>query len=608
MREILKDKFNLAFFLLCFISFIIVVLRCIRVPIAHDEVATFYYYVQSETFLPFRSHVDANGHFLNSFLCWVSYKCFGSSALALRLPCIFAFIILCIGVFKINTLFSGIASKIIVTSAFILSFNILNFYSLARGYGLSISFLVLSFYYFFIYLKNFSLSQFAKFVLFSQIALSANLTLVFTLLVATAIVIFFQLRTKVLFSLKNILLLLAHLGLIFFWVKYAFYLQENGALYYGGSGEGYLKVTFVSLIETVFLQSKFINYLLLFIFLSLFGFWCLQLLKKKLPFLIESYFGISFLMLGSLIAAFYVLNKLFGVNYPEDRTGIFFYILFILAIAFLVDELKVKFITVSSLVLPAFFAIQLAVTVNTDKHSWKFYETMPPDFYQTLTNEQLQSKEPISIGGHRVLEFFFSFYNYNSPTKLSHMAPPEQMCMNCDYYVTWKKDKPYYDKYYHEISVAKHWDMVLLKRKVKAKRVLIYETKTPLDINGSEEYYKVFEKLDTVFTSEDPVMAEFDVNVINSPTPFNAWLVLQIDSEHGTEYFRRTPFNWVKLDWNVTEHFKTLIVTDNVPLKKSRLVAFLWNIDKKPIQVRINSLKLYRLQGEGVSEVSQAKN
>jgi hypothetical protein len=62
------------------------VARAILVPMAHDEIATFYYFVQSGKVSPFLSNIDTNNHFLNSALTWVSYRFFGSSPLALRLP------------------------------------------------------------------------------------------------------------------------------------------------------------------------------------------------------------------------------------------------------------------------------------------------------------------------------------------------------------------------------------------------------------------------------------------------------------------------------------------------------------------------------------------
>jgi hypothetical protein len=565
--------------------------------------------VQSEKFIPFQSHIDANGHFLNSFLAWVSYKLFGSSYFVLRLPCIFAFIVLCIGIYKINTkLLTSILPKVVLTSAFILSFNILNFYSLARGYGLSISFLILSLYYYFSYLKKFSYTDFFKFILFSQIALSANLTLVFTLLTTTGIAILFQLNKKLFFNPKNIFLLFAHFALIFFWVKYAFYLQENGALYYGGSGEGYWKVTFVSLIDTVFDANVLTPIIVLVMFLVLLAIWCYRMAKGKLAFIMESPFAISFFALFTLILAFYLLNKFFGVNYPEDRTGIFFYILFIFSMVFLIDENTLGKAAYIFTLFPAFFCMHFLMNINFGKHAWKFYEAMPRDFYNILSEEQKKQSEPISVGGHRVLEFFYTFYNYNSSTKLSHMSPPEFMTMNSDYYVTWKKDKPWYEKYYDELKVAKYWDMVLLKRKSKIERKLIHEIGEK-ELNGAEEFYPFFEKTDTTFQSRNSIMAEFDITIIEAPKPFNAWLVLEVDTAGGNNaYFRRTPFNWVKYDWNGTEHYKTCIVTDNIPLTKCRLVTFLWNIDKKPIKAKLHSLKLYTLEGEGVTEISQSKD
>lgn len=601
----LKSKFNLFYFVAFAIAFVIVLIRCINVPFAHDEVATFYYYIQSEQFLPFLSHVDANGHFLNSLLGWISFKLFGSSVIALRLPCLFAFLVLGYAVYKHCQTLNNTLAKLVLTTAFVLSFNIINFYSLCRGYGLSISFLVLSLYYFFNYLKNSKFSYAVKFVLFGQIALCANLTLVFTLLIATGIMMLFQIKSKQLFSIKNLLLLAVNFGLVFFWVKYAFYLQENGALYYGSGDHSYWKTTFESLLDTVFIKHIAIHLVVVLSFAVLLVFWCIQLFKHKLKFLTGSTFGLCFFMLISLIAAFYFLKLFFHVNYPEDRTGLFFYILFILSIAFVLDEYDMKAFCVFC-IFPVYFLIHFAININFEKHAWGFYETMPKEFFDILLSEQKKSSRPITIGGHRVLELFYTFYNYNSPEKINHMMPPELMSMNCDYYVTWKKDKPYYDKYYSEIATAKYWNMVLLKRKVEIERELKFEITEPKEYKSSDEYYSFYEKIDTTFVSNDPVMAEFDISVIDAPTPFNAFLVLQVDANGESKYFRRTALNWVQYTWNGVDHYKTCIQTDSLPLQKSRLVAFLWNIEKKEITFKLNSLKLYHLKAEGINEVSKA--
>ena len=603
--SLLKNKFNPIYFIAFAVALVIVIIRCITVPFAHDEVATFYYYIQPESFLPFISHVDANGHFLNSFLAWIGFKLFGSSTLALRIPCIFAFCVLGFGIYKHCQTLNSSLSKLILTTAFIFSFNIINFYSLCRGYGLSISFLVLSLYYFFGYLQNSKFSYVAKFILFAQIALCANLTLVFTLLVATGIIILFQIKSKQLFSIKNLTLHVLNLALVLFWVKYAFYLQENGALYYGSGNHSYWKTTFESLLDMVFIKHIASYIAALIAFTILLVFWGIQLFKHKLKFLSGSSFGLCFLMLLSLIGAFYFLKLFFNVNYPEDRTGLFFYVLFILSIAFMLDEFELKLFCVFAF-FPLYFLIHFALNINFSKHAWGFYETMPKEFFNTLLSEQKKSPRPITIGGHRVLELFYSFFNYNSTEKLNHMTPPEFICMNCDYYVAWKKDKPYYDKFYTEIAIAKYWNIVLLKRRAEIERELKIEINKEKDFKGSDEFYGFFEAQDTLLPSKNPIMAEFDISVTDAPKPFNAFLVLQIDAGGETKYFRRTALNWVQYDWNGVTHYKTCVQTDSLPEEKCRIAAFLWNIEKKEINFKLNTLKLYHLKAEGINEVSKA--
>ncbi|MBL7933862.1 MAG: hypothetical protein JNL60_18305, partial [Bacteroidia bacterium] len=103
-----EKHFDKYYWAVCVILFIAVVLRCILVPFSHDEVATFYYYIQPENFLPFLSHPDANGHFLMSATAWICFKLFGSSPLSLRIPCIVAFVVLCYAVFRMSKMYYGL--------------------------------------------------------------------------------------------------------------------------------------------------------------------------------------------------------------------------------------------------------------------------------------------------------------------------------------------------------------------------------------------------------------------------------------------------------------------------------------------------------------------
>ncbi|MFZ9295801.1 MAG: hypothetical protein ACO259_06275, partial [Bacteroidia bacterium] len=82
-----------SFAILSIAAFVFTVFRCYHIPLAHDEVATFYYYIQPGSFIPFYAHPDANNHVLNSVLAYFSYRLFGAAPWALRLPQCLALII-----------------------------------------------------------------------------------------------------------------------------------------------------------------------------------------------------------------------------------------------------------------------------------------------------------------------------------------------------------------------------------------------------------------------------------------------------------------------------------------------------------------------------------
>jgi hypothetical protein len=105
------------------------------------------------------------------------------------------------------------------------------------------------------------------------------------------------------------------------------------------------------------------------------------------------------------------------------------------------------------------------------------------------------------------------------------------------------------------------------------------------------------------------VQAEFDFSVKNAPVPFNAWLVLQIDSKDDNEpgVFVRAQLNLIQYDWKGTANFKLDLVSGNIPLNIKRVVCYLWNIDKQQLDIKINAFRLYRLEGEGVTEISKAQ-
>src|ERR1700747_238843 len=96
----IETNFNKLFWLVSGIVFVLIALRAFFIPFSHDEAATFFFYIQSDDYLPYQAHVYTNNHVLNSALANLCYHIAGSHRFILRLPNIFAFALLCLGVFK----------------------------------------------------------------------------------------------------------------------------------------------------------------------------------------------------------------------------------------------------------------------------------------------------------------------------------------------------------------------------------------------------------------------------------------------------------------------------------------------------------------------------
>lgn len=598
--------FRITFLLMALAGFCLIALRSFYVPFSHDEVATFLFYIQPGKFIPFFAHPDANGHFLTNLSGWISFKLFGSSPFALRIPNLLAFVVMCYGLWKISALFRNTRSAFFFSSAFLLSWNFLAYFALCRGYGLSMAFLIPGFYFFLSYLKSSRFSDFLKFVLCSQIALSANLTLVAVLGVLSGLLVLHLVIRKVRPDWKTILVFLIHFALIYYWVQYGLYLKEAGALYYG-AGESYWQVSFVSLIETLFFKSALLNYFVLALSAFLVISFVFNAISKGKDWLTNSPFAISFLVLSFLVLGFFLLKLVLGVNYPEDRTGLFFYVFFISTLCFQLDELAGKWNTIG-VVIPVLYFLQALSLYNLSYHPWRVYETMPQHFFTRLIEEQKKSNSKITIAGHRVREFFYGFLNYNSSVKLNHMTSPEALQMNCDYALAYQQDAAWYSNYYEEIEKEEQWGFRLLKRKIALKKNLISEQqKYPL-FQGKFLYSNLYEVRDTTFAEDYPLQADLKFSIGKTQVPLNLYLVMEIESEDPRESksFIRVPLNLIRYDWNGIQQQELSLVSGNLPKKIKRLVIYLWNIDEAETQFQTHSFKLYQLHGPGVKEISKA--
>ena len=126
--------------------------RAILLSFTWDESFSYLQYVRNE--ILFRDKyeaMDANNHLLNTWLNIYLVKLFGVSELVLRIPSLIAHLLFLFFSFKLVKNFQG--TLLIIASFLIINLNpyVLDFFSLSRGYALSLGLMMTSIYYLYVY-------------------------------------------------------------------------------------------------------------------------------------------------------------------------------------------------------------------------------------------------------------------------------------------------------------------------------------------------------------------------------------------------------------------------------------------------------------------------
>jgi len=459
------------------------------------------------------------------------------------------------------------------------------------------------------YLQRYFDAKKLKFlVLFSvcwQLALAANLTLVVLGAYLFLFVFFFQKKEKIVFEIKNLVLLCFNLGLLAFWLKFSLIYKAKGLLD-SGIGEGYWTVTFRSLLLFIFgTDAMWIQVLLIVLFSAMFIFSMVRFFK--LPFSFARVFDARFfylIMLVVLLVSIFFQKKLLQINYPEDRTGLFLYILFVLALVLFFDTLPELISSVAAGMLFCSSLVYFVVSFNIESFTHYFYHVLPKEFYTYLENENKKANQLFTIGGHPNREMNYAFLNYRAGGLLNPMDEPIQMQMNCDYYIALMVEKPFFRFFYDEVAYDNRWHRVLLKRKQKIKRVEVPElTRGVKYFNGNAEYFEFLRFFDSTSITKKCIEVEVEIEFKEAHKPFKAFIVLQVNDEKGNLLtYKRALLNWLGDDLS-GQNKRIKLTSSNLPGRYKNILVYLWNIDKKEGEFELKQLKILNLSAPGINVV-----
>jgi hypothetical protein len=408
-RFTLKNEVRLYVFFSVLI-FLYSALRCFYVPIFHDEAATFFHFIQVNSYIPFYAEWDAGNHLLNTALAHFFVNIFDEHMFWLRLPNLLSLLVYLYFTFKITREINNSYVRFITDISILSATFLIEFYSQARGYGMSIAFFAGAIYYAHQYLVNQKLKFQVLLWLLMLLTLLANMSMMNSQLIFCCLVFLF-----ILFKKRNILnwhiivWLIGGVGLLIISAWYAFIMREKGLLY-TGLPDGFVEVTALSFAKYQFgFKSLTLAWILTLIgtFTSLILVW--KQLKEKEIYHIG--FLLATLLLLNAFGSIF-LNWFFKVNFPEERTGVYFLFLWILVFGFSIDLLvnhKKRFQYLALILL--YFPVHFFTNLNLHSSLLWYDLHVEKEVYNAAYEFQKQINKPIRISAYRMFGLTWPYQN-----------------------------------------------------------------------------------------------------------------------------------------------------------------------------------------------------
>lgn len=245
------------------VVFVYVVVRAYQLPFTWDESYSWLRFVRhSSWWVPVDTNMAANNHLLNTWGMRLSELLFGNSPFALRIPNILFSTLYLYSALQFAQRQRQLLSAFVVLIALVLHPYLLDFFGLARGYGLFISLLLGAIWMLYRWCMTATFRYACIGLSLLILACFANLTALVVLIPATATIIGLlfigrPMESTVMANLgKSLLIATPTAGTLALLIPYSMELKKADALFYGGKDD-WFSSTWISLID----QLKYtINY------------------------------------------------------------------------------------------------------------------------------------------------------------------------------------------------------------------------------------------------------------------------------------------------------------------------------------------------------------
>jgi len=320
--------------------FVYIFVRAFTLDITIDELYTLNVIVPSSWV--YDAQVVANNHFMNSFLIKLFAFLFGDSFFVARLPNVFAFMVYTFFSYRIVSKNFSTFIALISFIALVCNPFLLDFFSLARGYGLSLAFMLGALYYGIENVKSYSNSTLSKSLFWATLSVFSIFSMIYfwiALALGLNLAIFLR-KDRVLLKLSLIGSFIWGFILILLVAYPIFMLVKEKQLFYGGHNS-FITDSLLALVR--YSMYKSYGYPLS-IYITLVGSCILLSIVAVVSFVYEKTILSPkvFILFISLfiILVIIALHYFVGILYPINRSTLYLYPLAILCLFFCSSSLS----------------------------------------------------------------------------------------------------------------------------------------------------------------------------------------------------------------------------------------------------------------------------
>jgi len=584
------------FLLFAGVAFAYVVLRAILVPLTHDEARTFFVYTLSGEFLPWLSHWDAGNHLLCTALGWISFEAFGMAPWSLRLFNVLSFLLYAWYAWHWGARLTDRMVRWCLWTALLLAPLLIEFFSMYRGYGLAMAFLLMALYHTVAAVRKDSGTHTVAALLGWLFAASAMLSLLVlwcTALVLLAVVLvrlpMRPAKRAVLVSSWILLGVAPLLGAS----SYSSELKARGLLYYG-TDQGLYDGTVRSLAEMLFgTPGDLATALLVLVpfMLLLAGAW--SQFRKGRSGLTGPFPVLLFLLLAEVLGR-WVLGAALDLPDPLDRTALHWVLLGVLAVAFAVDAMIVARGTfrLAALVL-CVLPVRTITTANLTHTSIWPEEAVSTNIFDLAARMQQAAGRPLLIDGYRQMPPQWDHERLLSYPALAPLSPHGFPQPDCDLLLI---DTTYFTAPpgFRTIATSASGRQVL-KQRISPLRMALLTDSTLSPMSVDDEYRTLFEPpVEQLLANE--LVLEFELVLRSDAPSLETLLVIEVDGPSGAHlHYDLLELKTLQRAWTGdTLHFMRRI--PRLPGNARRVVAYLWNQRRQDLELTHGRIRMLRIQ------------